>query len=168
MAVNAVFYAESDVAGLCWGSWLQTCCHVTSLETKPEFKMTWSKKISCEWLSFACVVASLSMVALYVMVQTKSVVFPLVCPFFNKLLICTLFAEGPSIQGSQTAHNGHLSSYTLPEKAVISSAEGFSTHRISLWLGWGKALEDACNVDIKVLSTIYFGVLFIELNLQLI
>lgn len=120
-------------------------------------------------LTYACVVVSLSMAALFIIVQTRRVFFLIVCLFLSKLLFCTLCAKVISMQVSQNVHNGHLSNHTLPEKAK-------SFH---LLMGF-QYTESACDqVRVKYWKMLavwmprssalfVFAVLFIELNLLLI
>lgn len=83
------------------------------------------QKVGCEWLRFACIMASLSMAPLYIIFQTRMIISPLFCPFLSKLPICTPCVKVLFMQGSQNVHNMHLSNDDLPEKAVIYLLKGF-------------------------------------------
>lgn len=69
------------------------CRHGDLIGNKTLISKDKKQKVGWEWLSFACVVVSLSMAALYIIVQTRMIIFPLFCPFLSKLSIFTLCAK---------------------------------------------------------------------------
>lgn len=64
--------------------------HLDFFGNKPRISNDTKQKIGCECLSFACVVVSLIMAALFIMVQTRRVIFPLVHFSVNCLFLLSV------------------------------------------------------------------------------